>query len=133
MVEKNEADYEALAARLIDPSIPLPKPQNVLTGKAAAAAGREFMVKEYGSEEALDKALRSAGRPRLGQKARGVSPTVRGRIAEADRAAFDQLILRTGKKESELVREAVHLLLDQNRLTEQPGQIRAIRAQRADA
>ena len=116
MAEMTDADYEALAARLTHPDSELPKPENVLTGDAAAAAGRDFMLREYGSQEALDAELRSAGRPRLGAKPRGASPTVRGRIAEADRAAFDQLIKQTGKKESELVREAVHLLLEQHKL-----------------
>ncbi|MFK3668830.1 hypothetical protein ACI2IX_01565 [Leifsonia aquatica] len=117
MAEKmTDAEYEQLAARLTDPDHELPKAANVLSGVAAEAAGREFMLREYGSEEALDEALRTAGRPRLGTKPKGASPTVRGRIAEADRAAFDQLIKQTGKKESELVREAVHLLLEQHKL-----------------
>jgi hypothetical protein len=116
MAEMTDAEYEALAARLTDPEAELPKPQNVLTGDAAAEAGREFMLREYGSREALDAALRSAGRPRLGTKPKGASPSVRGRIAEADRAAFDELIRQTGKRESELVREAVHLLLEQHKL-----------------
>lgn len=115
MSDIDEAAFEALAARLTDPSIPLPKPTNVLTGEAAAAAGRAFLIREYGSEEALDAELRAAGRPRLGETPKGASPTVRGRIPEADRAAFDELIKETGKKESELVREAVHLLLEQHR------------------
>ncbi|UAJ79272.1 hypothetical protein IT072_19065 [Leifsonia sp. ZF2019] len=111
-----DAEYEALAARLTDVATQLPAPQNVLIGLAAEQAGREFMLSEYGSEEALDDALRSAGRPRLGTHPKGASPTVRGRIPAADRAAFDRLIQQTGKKESELVREAVHLLLEQHRL-----------------
>ena len=116
MAETNDAEYAALAARLTDPEVELPKPQNVLTGEDAALAGREFMLREYGSPEALDAALRTAGRPRLGTKPKGASPTVRGRIAEAERAAFDELIRQTGKRESELVREAVHLLLEQHKL-----------------
>ncbi|MEO7016721.1 MAG: ribbon-helix-helix protein, CopG family [Leifsonia sp.] len=116
MSEMTDAEYEALAARLTDPGVELPKLENVLTGAAAVAAGREFMLREYGSQEALDAALRSAGRPRLGTKPKGASPSVRGRIAEADRAAFDELIRQTGRNESELVREAVHLLLEQHKL-----------------
>jgi hypothetical protein len=116
MAEKTDAEFEALAARLTDPAFELPAPANVSTGASAAAAGREFLLSEYGSREELDSALHPAGRPRLGEKPRGASPTVRGRIAEADRAAFDQLMQQTGKKESELVREAVHLLLEQRKL-----------------
>ena len=85
MAEMSEKDYEELAGRLTDPAIELPKPVNVRTGADAEAAGREFMLQQYGSQEALDAALRSAGRPRLGAKLKGASPTVRGRIAEADR------------------------------------------------
>ena len=40
-------------------------PGSVLTGAAAAEAGRAFLLKEYGSEEALAEALRP-GRPKLG-------------------------------------------------------------------
>ncbi len=113
---KKDAEFEALAARLTDPQTALPTPANVKAGDEAAVAGREFMLAEYGSQGALDEVLRSAGRPRVGVVAKGASPTVRGRIAEADRAAFDQLIAQTGKKESELVREAVHLLLEHHHL-----------------
>lgn len=116
MADSKDAAFEALAERLTDPNTTLPSPQNVTTGNAAAAAGREFMLAEYGSQSALDAALRTAGRPKLGTTAKGASPTVRGRVAEADRAAFDRLIQITGKKESELVREAVHLLLQHHHL-----------------
>jgi len=116
MAKKKDAEFEALAARLTDPQTVLPKPANVASGDEAAAAGREFMLAEYGSQEALDEQLRQAGRPKLGHTPKGASPTVRGRVAEADRAAFDQLIAQTGKKESELVREAVQLLLERHHL-----------------
>ncbi|QJU55810.1 hypothetical protein SCB71_01935 [Herbiconiux sp. KACC 21604] len=116
MAEMTEAQYEAVAARLTDPATPLPAPANVQAGAEAEAAGRALMVKEYGSDEALDTVLREAGRPRLGEKARGASPTVRARIPEADRAAFERLMQQTGKRESELVREAVHRLLVEHHL-----------------
>ena len=109
-----DADYNELAARLADPAIPLPKPEAVLTGEAAAAEGRAFLLREYGGEEALQGALRP-GRPRVGSP-RGESPTVRGRISDADFAAFKRLEERTGKKQSELVREAVQLLLAEHKI-----------------
>lgn len=112
MVEKN-AQFEALAARLTDPATALPAATDVATGAEAAARGRALMLKEYGSEEALGAVLRQAGRPRLGEKPRGASPTVRGRIPVADHERFERLMAETGKRESELVREAVHLLLEQ--------------------
>ena len=103
-------DYNKIAARLTDPRTQLPEPQNVLTGADAAAAGRAFLLREYGSEEAIARAVRP-GRPRLGTPPRGESPTVRGRISDEDFAAFKQLSERTGKNQSELVRESVHRLL----------------------
>ncbi|MFZ4895594.1 ribbon-helix-helix domain-containing protein [Plantibacter sp. Mn2098] len=116
----DETDYEALAARLTDERLPiqptggsLAKP---LTGEAAAAAGRAFLLEQYGDDEAIEAAIR-AGRPKLGRTATsGPSPLVKGRIAEADFAAFKLLEAQTGKKQSELVREAVHLLLERYKL-----------------
>lgn len=112
MVDK-DAKFEALTARLTDPATVLPVAVDVATGAEAAARGRALMLKEHGSEEALDVVLRQAGRPRLGEKPRGASPTVRGRIPAADHERFERLMAETGKRESELVREAVRLLLEQ--------------------
>lgn len=109
-----DTDYNELAARLTDPATPLPTPEAVLTGEEAAAEGRAFLLREYGSEEALQGALRP-GRPRVGSP-RGESPTVRGRISDADFVAFKRLEERTGKKQSELVREAVQLLLAEHKI-----------------
>ncbi|UFS59697.1 ribbon-helix-helix domain-containing protein [Subtercola endophyticus] len=112
----SEADYDALAALLTDPDAPVRSAGKALHGAAAAAAGREFLLREYGSEEELRAALRP-GRPRIGApSASGESPTVRGRISERDYAAFKTLESKTGKKQSELVREAIHLLLVENKL-----------------
>lgn len=107
--------YDSLAARLTNPETPLPDPANVRTGADAAAAGRALLVREYGSEEALGRALRP-GRPRLGDRAQGASPTVRGRISVQDFAAFKLLEERTGRRQSDLVREAVQLLLTEYHL-----------------
>jgi hypothetical protein len=104
-------DFSALAERLTDPSTTLPTASEISTGAAAAARGRALMEREYGSGEALDAVLRRAGRIRLGEQPKGASPTVRGRLPEADFAAFKLLEQRTGKRQSELVRESVHRLL----------------------
>lgn len=109
-----DTDYDELAARFTDPATPLPDPGAVFTDAAAAAEGRAFLLREYGSEEALRRALRP-GRPRVGSPS-GESPTVRGRISDADFAAFKQLEEQTGKKQSELVREAVQLLLAEHKI-----------------
>jgi hypothetical protein len=105
----------ALAERLTDPASPPPKLSEIATGWEAAAHGRALMLREYGTEEALGRVLRRAGRKRMGVQPLGASPTVRGRIPEADFAAFKQLEERTGKNQSELVREAVQLLLAEHR------------------
>lgn len=110
-----DTDYDKLAARLTDPQTLLPDPANVRTGAAAAAAGRDFLLREYGSEEAITSALRP-GRPRIGTPPRGESATVRGRISDQDFAAFKLLEERTGKRQSELVREAVRLLLAEHKI-----------------
>jgi hypothetical protein len=111
-----DENLAALAERLTDPSTPLPKGSEVATGEAAAARGRALMLREYGSEQALDAVLRRAGRTRLGEHPKGASPTVRARLPEADFAAFKQLEEQTGKKQSELVREAVRLLLAEHKI-----------------
>lgn len=106
-----DKDFAALAERLIDTSTSLPQPSEVSTGSAAAAQGRALMVQQYGGNEKLDAVLRRAGRTRLGEHPKGASPTVRGRLSEADFAAFKLLEQRTGKRQSELVRESIHRLL----------------------
>lgn len=116
MADPKDTDHDALAARLTDPSAPMPKVTDIATGAEAAARGRALMLREYGSEAALDAVLRRAGRTRLGERPKGASPTVRGRLPEADFAAFKQLEEQTGKKQSELVREAVQLLLAEHKI-----------------
>lgn len=116
LTDEEEAHYAALAERLTAPDYEPQSAGPALTGAAAAAHGRALMLKEYGSEEALEAALRQAGRPRSGTEAKGPSPTVRARISEADFAAFKRLEQQTGRGQSALVREAVHLLLERYRL-----------------
>lgn len=111
-----DEDFAALAERLTKSSTPMPKVSEVSTGGAAAAHGRALMLLEYGSETALDAVLRRAGRTRLGEQPKGASPTVRGRLPEADYAAFKQLEEQTGKRQSELVREAIQLLLAEHKI-----------------
>jgi hypothetical protein len=116
MADSTDVDFDSLAAKLTDPTTPMPKPTDVATGAGAAARGRALMVRQYGSEAALDAVLRRAGRTRLGEQPKGASPTVRGRLPEADFAAFKRLEEHTGKNQSELVREAVQLLLAEHKI-----------------
>lgn len=106
----SEHDYEAKSDRYADQSAPTQGAGPALTGVAAAAAGREFLVGEYGSEAAVQAEIRR-GRPRLGAPRRGASPSVRGRLTDGDYAAFKELENETGLTQSDLVREGVHLLL----------------------
>ncbi|MEV8212287.1 hypothetical protein [Leifsonia sp. NPDC077715] len=107
----DKTDYEALIARLTDPNIPLVPTGKALFGEDAARAGREFLLEQYGSEEALQEALKS-GRPSLGEPGEGPSPTVRARVSRHDFAELAKLRERTGRTEADLVREGVHLLLE---------------------
>lgn len=103
-------DYEALSKKLTDPNYPIHSDGFVLTGAEAAAFGREFLVREFGNIEAVYEAM-GRGRPPVGSEKKGPSPTVRGRISVNDFEEFQALKASTGKSESELVRDAVHLLL----------------------
>ena len=107
----NNIDFEALSDRYADAAEPIVATGPALTGEAAAAAGRAFAISEYGSVSAMEQEIRR-GRPRVGETRRGPSPVVRGALTEEDFAAFKQLELATGKKQADLVREGVHLLLE---------------------
>ena len=111
----SEREYEARSDRYTDPAIPITPTGDILTGAAAAAAGRSFLIAEYGSEEAVEQLIRR-GRPRVGEKRTGSSSVVRARISDQDFAAFKQLEDKTGKTQADLVREGVHLLLTQHPL-----------------
>ena len=107
----DDIDYEALIARLTDPNIPLKPTGKALHGDEAAKAGREFLLREYGSEEALERAMRP-GRPALGEPGEGPSPTVRARVSRNDFAELARLREKTGRTEADLLREGLHLLLE---------------------
>jgi hypothetical protein len=115
MADKDEIDYDALEARLTDPDVPSAPPARVLTGEAAAAYGHEFLLREYGSEDAIATVLRP-GRPPVGASKGGASPVVRGVISHDEYEAFRRLERASGMKQSELVRKAVHDLLVSEKL-----------------
>lgn len=102
--------YEDLAARLTDESTPVKSGGRVKTGAEAAADGHAFLLAEYGSEEAIQDAIRM-GRPHLGAEKGTKSPVVRGAIPRQEFEQFEGLRAETGRSQSELVREAIHLLL----------------------
>lgn len=108
--------YEDLAARLTDESVPVTSAGKVKTGAEAAADGHAFLLAEYGSEEAIQDAIRM-GRPHVGAEKGGKSPVVRGAIPRSEFELLEGLRAKTGRSQSELVREAVHLLLERHKLT----------------
>jgi hypothetical protein len=112
---ESERDLEAMSDRYADPGAPVVPSGPALTGAAASAAGREFMVQEYGSMEAVEREIRR-GRPRVGESRRGPSPVVRGALTEEDFEAFKKLESATGKRQAELVRESVQLLFEHYRV-----------------
>jgi hypothetical protein len=108
-------DFEAASDRYADQSVPVTPAGPALAGNAAAAAGRDFLIAEYGSLAAVNTEMKR-GRPRVGDTRQGPSPSVRTRLPETDYAAFKALEESTGRKQSELLREAVHNLLVQHKL-----------------
>ncbi|MDR1213428.1 MAG: ribbon-helix-helix protein, CopG family [Propionibacteriaceae bacterium] len=89
-----------------------PEPDNpVLHGDAAVAEGQRILMWATETdtiEEALAMARR--GHPRL-SPGQGRSPVVRARLEEADYEALEALAERSGKSQSELVRQGVKLVL----------------------
>lgn len=63
MTTKKPIDYDALQERLTDPDYPVRSAGQVETSDAAAAAGRAFLLREYGSMEAIEAEL-NEGAPR---------------------------------------------------------------------
>ena len=104
-------DYEETIRRLTDPDTPLRGVGRALHGEEAARAGRAMLLREYGSEEALERALKP-GRPALGDPGEGPSPTVRARVSRNDFAELARLREKTGRTEADLLREGLHLLLE---------------------
>ncbi|AMM18857.1 hypothetical protein AX769_00245 [Frondihabitans sp. PAMC 28766] len=115
-MNNDDVTPEEFAEGLLDPNRPLPEGAKVFAGAAAAAQGRAMLLREDGSEEALQAALGRPGRVPVGGTAHGASPTVRGRVPEVEFAAFTRLATSTGRSQSELVREAIHKLLVEYKL-----------------
>lgn len=97
-------DYDRLATDLTDPSVPLPEGLGrALTGHAAAAEGQAFLLREYGSPEAVEAAMRP-GRPSLRARTigsapkQGSSPIVKGRVPAEYVVAIKELEKRTGNQ-----------------------------------
>lgn len=114
--EPSHDSYEELAYRLAeDPAHQLPAPVDVRAGGSAADYGREFLLREFGDERAVETAMRKPGRPRNAVSKTapraGASPSVRARVTRADHDTLAAIEAKTGKTESELVREGVALVI----------------------
>lgn len=84
---------------------------------AAAAAGRAFLVKEFGGEAALEQQLRR-GRPRLGEsERRGPSHEIRGRVTDSQFKAIESIRSQTGQSTSEIIREMADNWIASQRLS----------------
>jgi len=108
-MSEKDIDYDALSERYADPSVPVVTSGPALTGEAAAAAGRDFAIAEYGSVEAMEAEIRR-GRPRIGTEPvmAATARTVRATLSDADYAAFEELRRSTGARQATLVRNAIH-------------------------
>lgn len=115
-MSEKKIDYDALSDRYADPTATFAPTGKPLTGEEAAAAGREFAIAEYGSVDTMEHEMRR-GRPRIGaEPARTTTVrTVRATLSDRDWEAFEQLRTKTGVRQAELVREAVHRYLLENR------------------
>ncbi len=111
-MSEKDIDYDALSDRYADPSISVVPSGPALTGEAAAAAGRDFAIAEYGSVEAMEAEIRR-GRPRIGTEPElaATARTVRATLSDQDFAAFEKLRERTGARQATLVRNAIHQYL----------------------
>lgn len=114
--EKDDAYYAELAERLSSGAEPIVGAGAPLFGPEAAAQGRAFLIEAFGSEDAVEEFIRS-GRPRLGDEPgkRGASPSVRGRVSEAQLVELRAVMAETGRSQSDLVREGVELVLAKHR------------------
>jgi hypothetical protein len=101
-------DYAALADHYADPNVPVDDGGPVEHWQEP----RPFLEREFGSLEAAESFIHR-GRPRLGEsRTQGRSKSVRGRLSDTDFAAFENLMAKTGRTQSQLVREGVRLLIE---------------------
>lgn len=107
MIESNDTRAE----RISESDSPVAAPLDVRAGDAASAAGRAFLLREFGDEQNIREAMRKPGRPPRSAAASGTSPTVRGRVPQTDYEKLSAIRATTGKTESELVREGIAMVI----------------------
>ncbi|MDR0627682.1 MAG: ribbon-helix-helix protein, CopG family [Bifidobacteriaceae bacterium] len=88
----------------------LPGSGPVLRGRSATEAARRDLMWVTGESDRGAAVRALGGRPRLGP-GKGRSPVVRARVSDAEYAELESLAERTGRTQSDLVREGLRLVL----------------------
>jgi hypothetical protein len=109
------SDDETRLAELADaeqhPARPLSSAGAAYRGSEAAEVGTALLLSAFGTQRAIASEIRS-GRPQIRAPKKPVTePMIRTRISMIDDERLDALQKRTQKTRSELVREAIELLL----------------------
>jgi len=100
-------DWSAQAAHYTDPEQPFPQGRPCKPGEGAEA----LIIEAFGTRQAAEDFVRM-GRPPIGGRERsGESRSVRGRVSDEQYDAFKQIMESTGGSQSDLVRQAVDLLI----------------------
>jgi hypothetical protein len=97
-------DYEELATRAANSELTV-KPGTVLRGSAASKAGQQALMQATAAATPTEAVRIALGRPQLGHEGR--SPVVRARVPKTLKAEVTELAAVQGRRESEIVREAV--------------------------
>lgn len=112
-INKKEQARLAGLAELAENDAALPAEGESVSGAAAMAFGLDLFAQAAGGQAALDTAIRS-GRPRLDRTgSRGTrAKAAQVRLNALQWDALSEVVSVTGRQQSELLREAVDLLLD---------------------
>jgi hypothetical protein len=107
--ENDQTEYNRLDAHCSDPATALP--EGDVPPMRPEWEPRALVEAMFGSVAAAEEFIRQ-GRPALGaSRPAGPSPTVRGRLTRADFARLQAHLAKTGKTQSQVVREGVSLVL----------------------
>ena len=101
LTKADELEYEALDTYYSEN--PLPKGGRALT----SAEARDLITLIFGPEQQDARMTGRSGRPRLGERRAGRSPSIHTRLSEEQHAAFEGALRRTGLTRSEFTRRAV--------------------------
>jgi hypothetical protein len=100
-------DWSAQAAHYTDPEQPFPPGRPCQPGEGAAV----LIAEAFGTRDAAAEYVRM-GRPRIGRGGgQGESRSLRGRVSDEQYEAFERIMAATGESQSDLVRQAVDLLI----------------------